>query len=166
MSDFSLSSESRKSSSVKKIHYLNGRQDVPIYCFQKRRPTTTEAVSIILDPDLDRERVCASQPTCINKDSVFIVDLKQLKHPSDVLCDDMGTWVCNGCRSTWITVDEDGELEFFNKNKPKDRENCNKVVRKYYNHKGSTDFHRMALFLEGMLFILFTINKVYCMHEV
>ena len=101
---------------MKKIHYLNGRQDVPIYCFQKRRPTTTEAVGIILDPDLDRERVCTSQPTCINKDSVFIVDLKQLKHPSDVLCDDMGTWICNGCRRTWITVDEDGELEFFNKN--------------------------------------------------
>ena len=48
-------------------------------------------------------------------------------------------------------MDEDGEVEFFNKNRPKDRENCYKVVRKYYNHKGSTDFHRMALFLEGML---------------
>ena len=104
-------------------------------------------------------RVCASQPTYINKDCVFIVDLKPLKHPSDVLCDDMGTWARNGCRSTWITVDEDGELEFFNKNKPKDCNNCYNVVRKYYNHKGSTDFHRMALFLEGMLFILFTTNK-------
>lgn len=153
MSVKSLYSESGKSSSVKKIHYLNGRQDVPIYCFQKRRPTTTEAVGIILNPDLDRERVCTSQPTCINKDSVFIVDLKQLKHPSDVLCDDMGTWICNGCRHTWITVDEDGELEFFNKKRPKDRENCYKVIRKYYNHKGSTDFHRMALFLEGMLLL-------------
>ena len=48
-------------------------------------------------------------------------------------------------------MDEDGELEFFNKKRPGDRENCYKVIRKYYNHKGSTDFHRMALFLEGML---------------
>ena len=131
-----LYSESWKSSSVKKIHYLNGQQDVPIHSFQKRRPSTTEAVGIIHDLDLDRERVCTSQPTCISKDSVFIVDLQQLKHPSDVLFDDMGTWVCNGCRRTWITVDEDGELEFFNKNNPKDRENCYKVVRKYYIHKG------------------------------
>jgi len=121
---------------VKKIHYLNGRQAVPIHSFQKRRPSTTEAVGINFDPDLDRERVCTSQPTCISKDSVFIVDLQQLKHPSDVLCNDMGTWVCNGCRRTWITVDEDGELEFFNKYNPKDCENCYKVVRKYYNHKG------------------------------
>ena len=54
-------------------------------------------------------------------------------------------------------MDEDGELEFFNENKPKDRENCYKVVHKYYNHKGSTDFHQMALFFEGMLCWLFCI---------
>ena len=62
-------------------------------------------------------------------------------------------------------MDEDGELEFFNKNRPKDRVNCYKVVRKYYNHKGSTDFHRMALFLEGMLLLSYCNNEntFYCM---
>ena len=58
---------------MKKIHYLNGRQDVPIYCFQKRRPTATEAVGIIFDPNLDRQRVCTSQATCINKESVCLL---------------------------------------------------------------------------------------------
>ena len=114
---------------------------------QKRRPTTSEAVGKILDRDLDRGHVCTSQPTCISKNCVFIVDLKELNYPSDILCDDMATWVCNGCRRTWICVDKDGEVEFFDKNKPKNRENCYKVVRKYYNHKGNTDFHQMALFL-------------------
>ena len=113
-----LYSRSSKHTTVKKIEYHNGRQDVPIYCFQKRRPTTSEAVGIILDPDLDSGRVCTSQPTYISKNCVFIVDLKELKHPSDVLCDDIGTWVCNGCRRTWICVDENGEVEFFDKNKP------------------------------------------------
>ena len=148
-----------------KIEYHNGRHDVPVYCFQKTRPSTSEGVAIILNPNLDRRRVCMSQPTCISQNTVFIVDLKQLKHPSDVLCDDMGTWVCNGCRRTWISVDEDGELEFFNNKKPANHENCYKVVRKYYNHKGSPDFHRMALFLEGKLsnIVLSIVYVVHCM---
>ena len=47
----------------------------------------------------------------------YVGSWKSRTHPSDVLCDDMGTWVCTECRST---MDVDGELD---KNKPKDREN-------------------------------------------
>lgn len=46
---------------------------------------------------------------------MFVVDLKKVKHPKDILCDGMGAWNCNGCRSACVTVDEDGAVEFFSK---------------------------------------------------
>ena len=131
------------------IEYHHGRQDLPIFLHQKRRPSSSEAINILLDPDLDRKRVCSSQPTAIDKNAVFIINLKKLRHPSDVLCDDMGTWVCSGCRRSWVCIDEEGCVDSFHKEEPSTG-NCYQVIREYYNNKVSSDFHRTAIFLEGM----------------
>ena len=78
--------------------------------------------------------MCTSQPTAIDRDCLFVVDLKKLKHPRDVLCDDMGTWQCNGCCRVWVIVDEDGNVEFCQDKKECERgENCYRIIRKYYN---------------------------------
>ena len=100
------------------IEYHHGRQDLPIFLRQKRRPSSSEVINILLDPDLDHKRVCSSQPTAIDKNAMFIINLKKLRHPSDVLCDDMGTWVCNGCRRSWVCIDEEGCVDSFHKEKP------------------------------------------------
>ena len=123
-----------------------------MYSHQKKRPSTCDVIGIVLDPEIDRGRVCTSQPTAIDRDCLFVVDLKKLNQPRDVLCDDMGTWQCNGCRRVWVTVDEDGNVEFCQDMEECERgENCYRIIRKYYNHKGSPDFHRMTVFVEGML---------------
>ena len=33
----------------------------------------------------------------------------------------------------------------------KEVKNCYRIIRKYYNHKGSPDFNQMTVFVEGML---------------
>ena len=61
----------------------------------------------------------------------------------------MGTWVCSGCRRSWVCIDEEGCVDSFHKEEPSTG-NCYQVIREYYNNKVSSDFHRTAIFLEGM----------------
>ena len=108
-------------------------------------------VETILDPELDNRRVCKSQPVAVECNSVFVVDLKHLKRSKDLLCDDLGTWKCDGCHCTWVLVDEGGIVDICGKEKPTTVEGSPyRVIKRYYIHKGSPDFHRLAVYLEGM----------------
>ena len=133
------------------IEYYSGRKDLPIFARQKKHLSTAAIVEALLDPDLEQDQICKTQPVGIESNLAFIVDLKHLKHPKDVLCDELGSWKCNGCHHTWVVVNEDGIADICGKEKP-----CNKdgalyrITKKYYINKGSSDFHRMVVFLEGM----------------
>jgi len=68
----------------------------------------TEIIEILLDPDLDRNVVAIAQPVGVESNSIFIVDLKYLKHTKDIMCDVLDSWKNNSCHSTWVIVDADG----------------------------------------------------------
>ena len=133
------------------IEYYCGRKDLPIFARQKKHLSTTQIVESLLDPNLAQDQISNTQPVGIESNLAFIIDLKRLKHPKDILCDELGSWKCNGCHHTWVVVNEDGIAEICGKNKP-----CNKdgalyrITKKYYSNKGSPDFRRMVVFLEGM----------------
>lgn len=91
------------------------------------------------------------QPTAVECNSVFLVDLKHLKKPKDILCDNLGAWKCNGCHYSWVVVDEDGVVAITGKEKPTgDEGSPYRITKRYYNHKGSPDFHRLVVFVEGI----------------
>ena len=41
---------------------------------------------------------------------MFIVDLSKLDKPEDIRADDLGSWICNGKRSSWSVLNEDGDI--------------------------------------------------------
>ena len=69
------------------IKYHCGRRDLPVFGCHPKRITTAEAMNVLLDPDLDRRRVCISQPVAVENNRLFVVDLSHLKKPKDLLCD-------------------------------------------------------------------------------
>ena len=57
---------------------------------------TQEVVNISLDPELDKEKICKMQPTNLEHNAAFVVDVSNLKFLKDLYCDDMGSWQCYG----------------------------------------------------------------------
>ena len=49
------------------IKYHCGRHDLPVFGCHPKRITTAKAMNVLLDPDLDRRRVCISQPVAVQK---------------------------------------------------------------------------------------------------
>ena len=47
------------------IKYHCGRRDLLVFGCHPKRITTGEAMNVLLDPDLDRQRVCISQPVAV-----------------------------------------------------------------------------------------------------
>lgn len=139
------------------IEYYGGREDLPIFVKQKKHLTTTQIMETLLDPDIDENQICKTQPIAVESNLAFVVDLKHLKHPKDLLCDELGTWKCNGCRRTWVVVDDYGVANICGKEKPfKVEGSLYQVTKKYYLNKGSPDFHRMVVYMEGRQQIVVT----------
>lgn len=112
--------------------------------------STTRIVENLLDPELDVNRICKAQPVAVESNVAFIVDLKHLKHPKDLLCDELGAWKCNGSHHTWVVVSDIGVADICGKKKPnKVVGSLYKVTKKYYLNKGSPDFHRLVVTMEG-----------------
>ena len=44
--------------------------------------------------------------------------ISSLNHPKDLLCDELVSWKCNGCRSTWVVVNDEGVADICGKEKP------------------------------------------------
>ncbi len=57
-------------------------------------------------------------PFSVHCNAVFVVDLKHLKDPRDILVDDMGVWQWKGSYRVWGSV-EDGEIIVAGKDRPK-----------------------------------------------
>ena len=114
--------------------------------------STTQIIETLLGPELDQNVIATAQPVGVESNAVFIVDLKYLKNTKDISCDELGSWKCNGCHNTWVIVDADGVAETCGKTKPEATSDGSvpyRVCKKYYVNKGSPDFRRMIVFLEG-----------------
>lgn len=114
--------------------------------------STEESVNIILDPELTPDFVCKRVPTAVDCNSVFLVDMSELAHPKDIVCDDMGSWKWGGSYRVWLTLDEAGCVEIFGKVLPT-REKSNlpfyRVWRRYYLCKSSPDLKKLVVTIEG-----------------
>ena len=47
------------------IKYHCGRRGLPVFGCHPKRIITEKAMNVLLDPDLDRRRVCISQPAAV-----------------------------------------------------------------------------------------------------
>ena len=112
----------------------NGNTKLPVYCKLNERISTENAVKIILDEEFDVSMLCQMQPTCVDKNCVFVIDLEKLRDPKDISCDDMGSWRANGTRPSYILVDRKGFITTISQKKAekgKFSERQYKLIKRY-----------------------------------
>ena len=121
------------------ISYWNDDSSLPIHSTPKERISTEYAASIILDGDLSSEQVCSKQPTCVDKNCLFVVDLSPLKNPKDLACDDMGSWRLNKTYRSTFSIRK-GEIVFSKQHSS--RSTTYTLIRRYYYNKSSPDVNK------------------------
>jgi len=103
---------------------------------------------VLLFSGLTEESVCSRPPVSVDINAVFVVDLNKLSSPKDVVCDDMGAWTWGGSNRQWVSVDEDGFVEFPKKEEKPMSKGCYKLWKHYYLLKASPDV-KLIVVLEG-----------------
>ena len=101
--------------------YYDDDEELPVYerlsSKSKRLYSPEQLLKILLKTDLQSSNVlCNKVPTSVSSSAVFVVDVKKLDDPNDLLCDDMGVWRNNGVDSVRYLVSfENGEVSTLEK---------------------------------------------------
>lgn len=53
-------------------------------------------LKILLNPKIDKQKICHQKPCNITKSSTFVVDVLSLQHPDDIKKDEFGIWNYSG----------------------------------------------------------------------
>ena len=142
-----------ESDEIKKNVFWNGNYKLPVYSHQRDRMSTEAAAGIILDEEFDESLLCQMQPTCVDKNASFVVDLGKLQDPKDINCDDMGSWRANGTHPSYVLVNNKGTISTLSQQKMKRGKvpgRQYKVVKRYYFHKTATDLNKTIFLVLGM----------------
>lgn len=129
--------------------------NLPVYSRQQSRFDTQEIITILLDPDLQQEQVCKTQPVSIEHNATFVVNLSELRDPKDIYVDDMGSWRYNGVYKSWVSVESDGFMVSHGKEKPSTtiHGTLYHITKKYFVNKTSRDLKKTVAFLSGIVCI-------------
>jgi len=130
-----------------KISHLHGIIELPVFAQPSNLLTTEKAIGVLLFSGLTEESICSRLPVLVDINALFVVDLNKLSYPKDVVCDDMGTWTWGGSNRRLVSVDEDGFVEFLNKERKPMSKGCYEVWC-YYSLKVSPDM-KLIVVLEG-----------------
>ena len=134
-----------------------------MYDTPQERLSTENAANIILN-DAQENLLCEMQPTCADKNSVFI---EKLMSPKDVTCDDMESWRLNGTHPSYVIKHPSGEISLVSqkskKSKSKMKENMYKIIKRYYYHKTARDLNKTIFVIQGNKFNLFIIS-IFILH--
>lgn len=132
--------------------FWNENTKLPIYSKPKERICSDEAVTIMLDENFEESMLCQMQPTCVDKNCLFVVDLEKLSDPKDISCDDMGSWRANGTHSSHVLVDRKGLITTISQKKAKKGKSSGrqyKLIKRYYYHKTATDLQKTIFLMQG-----------------
>ena len=121
----------------------------PVYEVPSAPYTGEQILQILLDPKLDKRKICHSKPCNVRRSSTFIVDLESLKHPDDIKKDDFGKWIYSGSHSVSYAAFMSGnnlELERLTKTKST---SCNSFELRRINckHPANPQCHRLLAFV-------------------
>jgi len=131
--------------------YWNNNTKLPVYDTPKDRIDTETAARIIL-VEAEDDVLCQTQPTCVDKNVLFVVDLEKLKDPRDIRCDDMGSWRLNGTHPVYLKKSPSGMISTVSlkqANKGKCKGETYKMVKRYYYHKTARDLHKTIFSIQG-----------------
>ena len=113
-----------------------------------------DVFDIVLNTELNSNRVCTQKPVGVKDAAVFVVDTRKLKHRDDLKADDMGCWIHKGKPIRYFVVERYEEGAVYNVECTKAKKHDPKVYRLtriYYHHKGTPEFRKTIFYVHGML---------------
>ncbi len=119
--------------------------------------STSRLVSLLLGHGIHVSDICNSVPRHVEANSRFVVNTDQLRKPDDLKCDDCGSWMNNGVRKLYLSVKNRSNPKLLNVSviqrggkPPSQMRWC--LTRTYFVHKGSQDFKKVIVSLQGNIY--------------
>ena len=95
---------------IEKVHLYNNDPALPVYRWGLTNGLATDDVAaILLKEQIHLTQIAPRVPTCISKNTAFVLDSTKLRNSEDIRCDDMGTWTYTGSKMFPYYTDEDGK---------------------------------------------------------
>lgn len=134
------------------IRFLLFRSGAPIFEVPKDSYTGEQILKILLNPVINKDKICKECPRQILQSSTFVVDMDKLKHPDDVKKDEFGKWKFSGSHvklyKLW-KLGESMEFEMTITDAAHDTD-VFQLRRIRCSHPSSPSFQRLLAFVTGM----------------
>ena len=90
------------------VRFYNNEPELPVYCWGLTNGLATgDVAAILLKEQIHLTKITTRVPTCVSKNTAFIVDSTKLSNGEDIRCDDMGAWTYTGSKAFCYYIDED-----------------------------------------------------------
>ena len=128
--------------------------DEPVYERPPQKYTAERIVKILLDPNIDRNKICKRRPILVEESSTYVVDLDLLQDPEDVKKDNFGVWKYSGSHTIKFEsrITEDGVLEIgrstFSSSKGWEKFSLRRL---HSTHPTNSKFRRLLGFITGII---------------
>ena len=127
--------------SEEKIQYYNGDTRFPMFGTKKRRFEAVEVLDI-LSTDRDKEMKCRHQPTRVQRNAAFLIDVRFVPL-DDLSADGNGTYIYTGRPTQTFRKKANGDWKKkCSKRTDIDKESDFHFIREYRHLKESPDFHQ------------------------
>ena len=123
--------------------------DYPIFEFPPPKYGAEYILSILLNPKIDKKKICVQKPLNVTKSATYVVDIKSLKHVHDIKKDQFGIWNYSGSHPQAYRVSFRGSLSVEKCASGATGRNVVLLRRLHCTHPSNTDFKRLICFVTG-----------------
>ena len=108
----------------------------------------TWQAAILLKVQIHLTKIATRVPTCISKNTAFVVDSTKIRNSEDIRCDDMGAWTYTGSKAFSYYIDEDGKVHRGN-----DSENHKEYqfTRQFFKNKSLPSLRKVIITAQNVI---------------
>lgn len=123
--------------------YYQDDHNLPIYASLDYGYPLDRIIDVLLTSSMPLERICTVQPLGESQNAVFLIDIDVINF-GDLKADDFGSWKGTGTKKTYFRVLPSGAIRYPQcRPNPSESTDYLHLTRRYYVHKGYTQYHRM-----------------------
>ena len=123
----------------------------PVFEMPPPKYSAEKFLKILLDPRIDKTKICKHKPLQIRESATFVVDVRCLKHQDDIKKDEFGIWHYSGShpQTYRVYIESDGHMTV---EKCGDGASGSSVVylwRLHCTHPSNSEFKRLICLVSG-----------------
>ena len=127
--------------------------DQPVYEVPPPKYSADYILKILLDPDIDKRKICTSKPTNVTRSATYVVNIQSLKHADDIKKDQFGIWNYSGShpQAHQVSCGDEGHISVEICGNGATGQNVVYLRRLHCTHPSNHDFKRLICFITGKL---------------